>query len=241
MAFCRQCGAYIADGFDRCPACGTSVAGNSGEDPWDRGNSREKDPWDRKEQRTGSGAAAAQAQYQREENQTEETRRQGWTSGTGAASGAYRYQYRQSQTQRNAQARQSWEQRSGQTGQQGSRPEYQRSQGQYQRSEERYQRSRADVPAAGGSKWVALMSYLGILCIIPLVHQRDSEFVRFHANQGLLLFLLEILTTFVAGDGLVQTALSIFTLACAIRGIVDVVKGRMRPLPIIGKINLLRK
>jgi len=26
MAYCRECGAYIADGFDKCPACGLSTA-----------------------------------------------------------------------------------------------------------------------------------------------------------------------------------------------------------------------
>lgn len=35
----------------------------------------------------------------------------------------------------------------------------------------------------------ALLSYLGLFLIVPLIGARDSRFARFHVNQGLCLFL----------------------------------------------------
>ena len=42
-------------------------------------------------------------------------------------------------------------------------------------------------------KVYGLIAYLSVLCIIPLVFRRDNEFVLFHAKQGLVLFLLQVL------------------------------------------------
>ena len=33
---------------------------------------------------------------------------------------------------------------------------------------------------------------LGILCLVPILAAKDSPFAKYHANQGLVLFLLEI-------------------------------------------------
>ena len=45
--------------------------------------------------------------------------------------------------------------------------------------------------AADHERWLAALAYLFFLCFIPLWRGRDSEFVRFHARQGFLLFLSE--------------------------------------------------
>lgn len=41
-------------------------------------------------------------------------------------------------------------------------------------------------------KIYALLSYLTILCIIPLVLKRDNPFVLMHGKQGLVLFIGEV-------------------------------------------------
>ena len=38
-------------------------------------------------------------------------------------------------------------------------------------------------------KIFAILSYLSILCIIPLVFKRDNHFVLSHGKQGLVLFI----------------------------------------------------
>lgn len=42
-------------------------------------------------------------------------------------------------------------------------------------------------------KILALMSYLPFLCVIPLLKEKNDDFVIFHARQGFVLFILEIL------------------------------------------------
>ncbi len=38
----------------------------------------------------------------------------------------------------------------------------------------------------------AILAYLSILCIIPLIARKDNSFCLFHAKQGLVLFIAEV-------------------------------------------------
>lgn len=42
------------------------------------------------------------------------------------------------------------------------------------------------------NKVMAVLAYIGILFLIPLLAAPNSRFARFHANQGLVLFLAEV-------------------------------------------------
>ncbi len=44
------------------------------------------------------------------------------------------------------------------------------------------------------NKGMALLAYLSVLVVIPMVFGQHSKFVRHHLNQGLLLFVLEAVT-----------------------------------------------
>ena len=47
--------------------------------------------------------------------------------------------------------------------------------------------------ASGSSENVyAILSYLWILCLIPVLMKKEDEFVKFHAKQGLMLFIVEV-------------------------------------------------
>ncbi len=39
----------------------------------------------------------------------------------------------------------------------------------------------------------AALSYLWLFCLVPLLLKRGDEFVAFHARQGLVLFMLEVI------------------------------------------------
>ncbi len=41
-------------------------------------------------------------------------------------------------------------------------------------------------------KIFALIAYLNILCLIPLIFKKENKFALFHGKQGLVLFLAEI-------------------------------------------------
>lgn len=99
-------------------------------------------------------------------------------------------------------------------------------------------------------KVFGILSYIGILVLIPLVVGK-SQFSKFHANQGLILFIIEVVFGVVLGIGMLIPGIRIifaiiggvFELACllmAILGIVNAVNGETKELPIIGGIRLIK-
>jgi uncharacterized membrane protein len=83
---------------------------------------------------------------------------------------------------------------------------------------------------------IAYLSYLGILCLVPLLVKKDSKFALFHAKQGLVMtigwFLGSFLYIFLGLGALVHLALLIFS----IMGLVNVNNGEMKKLPIVGDL-----
>lgn len=107
------------------------------------------------------------------------------------------------------------------------------------------------------NKAMGVLSYVGILVLIPLLAgNKNSPYVRFHANQGLVLFIVSVLVDLLDGDfifglhslihfdiGIFSWAFDILSLICfilMIAGIVAACKGEKRELPIIGKIRILK-
>ncbi|CAK0757282.1 conserved membrane hypothetical protein [Gammaproteobacteria bacterium] len=43
---------------------------------------------------------------------------------------------------------------------------------------------------------MAFSSYLGVLCLIPLIFNTEDEYVSFHARQGLVLWMWGVLSMF---------------------------------------------
>jgi fumarate reductase subunit D len=37
-----------------------------------------------------------------------------------------------------------------------------------------------------------VLSYLSVLCLIPILAKKEDDFIKFHAKQGLMLFIIEI-------------------------------------------------
>lgn len=86
---------------------------------------------------------------------------------------------------------------------------------------------------------MAILSYLGILVIIPLLVAKDDEFVRYHSKQGLVLLVVGVVGMFIGVIPIIGWLLAPFiTLAWlifAIMGIINVLKGKKKELPIIGQ------
>lgn len=103
------------------------------------------------------------------------------------------------------------------------------------------------------NKAVALLSYIFILFLVPLLACPNSKFARFHANQGLVLFLTELAGSIVFGiirvmfrfihlgiiGSLLAWVFNALMLVLIIVGIINAAQGRARELPIIGKIHIL--
>lgn len=101
-----------------------------------------------------------------------------------------------------------------------------------------------DAKDIADNKIIALFSYLGILFLIPLLASPNSKYARFHANQGLVLFLANIVLGIVAVIPILGWIVggigSVVAFILAILGIVNAVTGKAKELPLIGKISILK-
>lgn len=96
-------------------------------------------------------------------------------------------------------------------------------------------------PLTGAQKntLMGVLSYIGILVIIPYLTSKHDPFVFFHIKQGLVLVVIE-LAVYVLGTLMwdLYPLLSIINLAMlilSIIGIVNVLQGKEKELPLIGQ------
>ena len=108
-----------------------------------------------------------------------------------------------------------------------------------------------------GKKITAGLSYLFWFTLIPMMYASESKFVKYHANQGFVLAIAEtiflILTVIVSKivwavsrptSLLVETIMlaifvGVFGMLSLI-GILNVVRGKEKPIPTFGNIQLLK-
>ena len=86
------------------------------------------------------------------------------------------------------------------------------------------------------NKGISVLCYFGPLFLIPYLTRRNSDFVRFHSNQGLLLLLANIVMSVIGWEGIG----AIYTIYCMVKGIKSVIKGEKKEIPFIGSIRLLK-
>lgn len=99
------------------------------------------------------------------------------------------------------------------------------------------------------NKVMAIIAYLSILVIVPILAAKDSKFARFHANQGLILFIASVgysiiysilgsfLPTFLM---MIISLCSLGLLVLAIIGIINAANGQAKELPLIGNFTILK-
>ena len=93
-------------------------------------------------------------------------------------------------------------------------------------------------------KVLAILSYFSILFILPIFLTPDSKFAKYHANQGLLLFIANALVGLLGIIPLVGDVLSsiggVASLVLFILGLVSAAKEDIKPLPIIGGFTIIK-
>ncbi|MFW0862053.1 MAG: DUF4870 domain-containing protein [Candidatus Komeilibacteria bacterium] len=85
------------------------------------------------------------------------------------------------------------------------------------------------------NSFLAAIGYIWILCFIPLFLKRNSQFAQFHAKQGLILFIVEILGWLVFWIPLIGWLLFLAILVLAIMGIMNALQGVWWEMPYLGK------
>ena len=97
----------------------------------------------------------------------------------------------------------------------------------------------------------AILSYLWILFVVGLIAAPNSKYAKYHANQGLVLFLASVIAavscTVIGFIPFVNFTLVIAVpllwagwLVLAILGIVNAAGGHFKPLPLIGHFELIK-
>ena len=105
-------------------------------------------------------------------------------------------------------------------------------------------------------KGMAILSYLGILVLIPLLAgDKQSEFIKFHVNQGLVLFIISMVVEILDGNwiyrlnfmlnigtviGILFDLVDLAVVVLAVMGIISACKGEKKKLPVIGDIQLIK-
>ena len=104
-------------------------------------------------------------------------------------------------------------------------------------------------------KVYGILSYIGFLVLVPLLAGK-TQFARFHANQGLVLFIADIILGVLIGittgvlallgvvglvlGSIVSGVLGLCIFVMVIMGIINAANGEMKPLPVIGGIKLIK-
>ena len=225
MAYCLKCGAYIPDGQSICLACGY--------DPAAEQKAAEEA---RKKADSGKAYQYASSQSNQElrkrleeqRKRTQEQNRQ-WAEQEKARreEQASRETARREQQERDrAWAREEYERRQEEQRTRAASDHGQASQNDY-----------AGNNAGEGNKALAALSYLSVLFALPYIFTPQDEYAKFHAKQGLKLFifgiLADVLTSFI-GLGWIATLARLYLIY---KGMSNALNGRREELPYIGSIG----
>lgn len=88
------------------------------------------------------------------------------------------------------------------------------------------------------SRGMALLSYFGVLCLVPLIFSRNDAYVNFHARQGVVLWIWGVLAIFslhvpILGPFFFSSSVFFITVM-ALLGILSVLLSRAWRFPIVG-------
>lgn len=100
------------------------------------------------------------------------------------------------------------------------------------------------------NKVFAVLAYIGLLFLVPLLAAPKSKFARYHTNQGAVLFLTSLVLSlssfvfmFIPFIGCLGFFLvfggAITLVVFIVLGIINAASGQCRPLPLIGHFKLL--
>lgn len=93
------------------------------------------------------------------------------------------------------------------------------------------------------NKDIAALGYMWVLSVFVYFYRKNSPFVRHHARQGIVLFILSILLWSIPVAG---RFLELGVLALVIMGFLNAAQGKYAPLPLVyalshGDIKMLRQ
>lgn len=87
---------------------------------------------------------------------------------------------------------------------------------------------------------MAVLSYIGPLVIVAYLMSKGDEFVKFHTKQGMVVFGIEVLAMIFSpmmySFWMILNIVNLATLVLSVIGIVNVIQGNKKELPIVGSL-----
>lgn len=87
------------------------------------------------------------------------------------------------------------------------------------------------------NKLIACLSYVGILCLIPLLAKKDSKFAHEHGKQGLVLLIVWIVGSFIFWFPLIGWALMLIVCILNVVAFIKCLMGEFWEIPVIGPLR----
>ena len=109
-----------------------------------------------------------------------------------------------------------------------------------------------DAQDAQNNKTMGILAYIFILVLVPIFSAKDSKWARFHANQGLVLFIIEVASSIIFTSllsripyigwlfALIGWLIYVGCVVLSVIGIVNAAKGKAVEFPVIGSIKILK-
>jgi len=92
-------------------------------------------------------------------------------------------------------------------------------------------------PSVIEGKVFAILGYLSILCIIPLILRKDNPFVLTHSKQGLVIFIGEVAVFILSIMFPWIFKLGLFVLSImSFLGVIAALRGKYLTLPVVTEI-----
>jgi len=107
---------------------------------------------------------------------------------------------------------------------------------------------RSNDASSSNDMWMGILSYLGVLALIPYLVKGQSQFVHAHAVRGINLLILEVIVWVAVGvfswvpvlGGILSTVAGLASFVLSLIGIINVANKENKDLPFIGTIRLIK-
>jgi fumarate reductase subunit D len=93
-----------------------------------------------------------------------------------------------------------------------------------------------------GQRFIAGLSYIGVLFVVPLLIAKGNKFMQFHVKQGIVLFIADVAASFIVWIPFIGWSIGLAMFIVSFYGFIQALRGEEWELPFLGqyakKINL---